>query len=53
MTSVSEVKPGQWEVVEDHEKTEVTLVTCLSVKDNSKRVVVTGEFLKEKEIRRV
>ncbi|CAI8811539.1 sortase A [Bacillus pseudomycoides] len=49
VTNVSEVTPDKWEVVEDHGKTEVTLITCVSVSDNSKRFVVTGEFVKAKK----
>lgn len=50
VTSVSEVTPDKWEVVEDHGKTEVTLVTCASVLDNSKRFVVTGDFVQTKKL---
>ncbi|MDM5187146.1 class A sortase [Bacillus sp. DX4.1] len=48
--SVSEVTPDKWEVVEDHGKDEVTLVTCVSVLDNSKRYVVAGDFVQAKKI---
>ncbi|PED10211.1 class A sortase [Bacillus pseudomycoides] len=51
VTGVSEVTPDKWEVVEDHGKTEVTLITCVSVLDNSKRFVVTGDFVKTKKIK--
>jgi hypothetical protein len=34
----------KWEVVEDHGKDEITLITCVSVKDNSKRYVVAGDW---------
>ncbi|KEK23789.1 class A sortase [Bacillus gaemokensis] len=50
VTGVSEVTPDKWEVVEDHEKTEVTLITCVSVSDNSKRFVITGDFVQTKKI---
>ncbi|WP_459502441.1 class A sortase [Bacillus sp. C1] len=51
VTSVSEVTPDKWEVVEDHGKNEVTLITCVSVVDNSKRFVVAGEFVKAKKLK--
>ena len=43
------------EVVEDHGKDEITLITCVSVKDNSKRYVVAGDLVgtKEEEIKKV
>lgn len=45
VTGVSEVTPDKWEVVEDHGKDEITLITCVSVKDNSKRYVVAGDLV--------
>ncbi|PEX92107.1 class A sortase [Bacillus cereus] len=45
VTGVSEVTPDKWEVVEDHGKDEITLITCVSVKDNSKRYVVSGDLV--------
>ncbi|PFL25447.1 class A sortase [Bacillus cereus] len=45
VTGVSEVTPDKWEVVEDHGKNEITLITCVSVKDNSKRFVITGDLV--------
>ncbi|MDR4986261.1 MULTISPECIES: class A sortase [Bacillus cereus group] len=45
VTGISEVTPDKWEVVEDHGKDEITLITCVSVKDNSKRYVVTGDLV--------
>ncbi len=46
VTGVSEVTPDKWEVVEDHGKDEITLITCVSVKDNSKRYVVAGDLVR-------
>lgn len=40
--------PDKWEVVEDHGKDEITLITCVSVKDNSKRYVVAGDLVRTK-----
>ncbi|PGZ18450.1 class A sortase [Bacillus cereus] len=51
VTNVTEVTPDKWEVVEDHEKKEITLITCVSVSDNSKRFVVTGDFVQTKKIK--
>jgi len=48
VTGISEVTPDKWEVVEDHGKDEITLITCVSVKDNSKRYVVTGDLVQKK-----
>ena len=48
VTGVSEVTPDKWEVVEDHGKGEITLITCVSVKDNSKRYVVAGVLVRTK-----
>ena len=48
VTGVSEVTPDKWEVVEDHGKDEITLITCVSVKDNSKRYVVAGDLVRTK-----
>ncbi|PFJ06062.1 class A sortase [Bacillus cereus] len=45
VTDVSEVTPDKWEVVENHGKDEITLITCVSVKDNSKRYVVAGDLV--------
>ena len=45
VTGVSEVTPDKWEVVEDHGKDEITLITCVSVRDNSKRYVVAGDLV--------
>ncbi|PFN26870.1 class A sortase [Bacillus cereus] len=45
VTGVSEVTPDKWEAVEDHGKDEITLITCVSVKDNSKRYVVSGDLV--------
>ncbi|MDH4423427.1 MULTISPECIES: class A sortase [Bacillus] len=45
VTGISEVTPDKWEVVEDHGKDEITLITCVSVKDNSKRYVVAGDLV--------
>ena len=55
VTGVSEVTPDKWEVVEDHGKDEITLITCVSVKDNSKRYVVAGDLVgtKAKNIKKV
>ena len=47
---VTEVTPDKWEVVEDHGKNEVTLITCTSVLDNSKRYVVSGDLVQVKKI---
>lgn len=47
---VTEVTPDKWEVVEDHGKNEVTLITCSSVLDNSKRYVVSGDLIQMKKI---
>ncbi|HDR6289307.1 TPA: class A sortase [Bacillus cereus] len=47
VTSVFEVTPDKWEVVEDHGKEEVTLITCVSVSDNSRRFVVTGNLVQK------
>ncbi|WP_440604317.1 class A sortase [Bacillus sp. GB_SG_008] len=47
---ITEVTPDKWEVVEDHGKNEVTLITCSSVLDNSKRYVVSGDFVQMKKI---
>ncbi|HDX9580571.1 TPA: class A sortase [Bacillus pseudomycoides] len=48
---VTEVTPDKWEVVEDHGKNEVTLITCTSVLDNSKRYVVSGNLVQAKKIK--
>lgn len=50
VTNVSEVTPDKWDVVEDHGKTEVTLITCVSVSDNSKRFVVSGDLVQTKKL---
>ncbi|WP_035433420.1 class A sortase [Bacillus sp. UNC322MFChir4.1] len=47
---VTEVTPDKWEVVEDQGKNEVTLITCTSVLDNSKRYVVSGNLVQTKKI---
>lgn len=47
---VTEVTPDKWEVVEDHGKNEVTLITCTSVLDNSERYVVSGDLVQVKKI---
>ncbi|MGG2067149.1 class A sortase [Bacillus sp. S14(2024)] len=47
---VTEVTPDKWEVVEDHGKDEVTLITCASVLDNSKRYVVSGDLMHVKKV---
>ncbi len=49
VTGVSEVTPDKWEVVEDHGKEEITLITCVSIADNSKRYVVSGDFVQMKQ----
>ncbi|EMA6343811.1 class A sortase [Bacillus cytotoxicus] len=49
VTGVSEVTPDKWEVVEDHGKEEITLITCISIADNSKRYVVSGDFVQMKQ----
>ncbi|SFD43588.1 sortase A [Bacillus sp. 491mf] len=46
---VTEVTPDKWEVVEDQGKNEVTLITCTSVLDNSKRYVVSGNLVQTKK----
>ncbi|CAG9613088.1 Sortase A [Bacillus rhizoplanae] len=46
---ITEVTPDKWEVVEDHGKDEVTLITCASVLDNSKRYIVSGDFVQMKK----
>ncbi|MEH6891439.1 class A sortase [Bacillus sp. JJ864] len=48
---VTQVTPDKWEVVEDHGKNEVTLITCTSVLDNSKRYVVSGNLVQTKKIK--
>ncbi|WP_416829267.1 class A sortase [Ectobacillus polymachus] len=47
---ITEVSPSTWDVVENHGKDEVTLITCLSVLDNSKRWVVSGDLVYVKKI---
>lgn len=49
VTGVSEVTPDKWEVVEDHGKEEITLITCVSIAYNSKRYVVSGDFVQMKQ----
>ncbi|SFJ89055.1 MULTISPECIES: class A sortase [unclassified Bacillus (in: firmicutes)] len=48
---VTKVTPDKWEVVEDHGKNELTLITCSSVLDNSKRYVVSGNLVQVKKIK--
>jgi sortase A len=43
------VSPNNSEVLEDDEQSKLTLVTCLSIKDNSKRVIVTAILEETKE----
>lgn len=47
---VTEVMPTEWEVVEDRGKEEITLITCITVRDNSKRYAVSGDFVNKKKI---
>ncbi|WP_020061527.1 class A sortase [Bacillus sp. 123MFChir2] len=48
---ITQVTPDKWEVVEDHGKNEVTLITCTSVLDNSKRYVVSGNLVQTKKMK--
>lgn len=48
--SVTEVMPDEWEVVKDHNKAEITLITCTTVLDNSKRYAVSGDFIQMKKV---
>ncbi|MEH6891187.1 class A sortase [Bacillus sp. JJ864] len=43
------VSPNNSEVLEDDQQNKLTLVTCLSIKDNSKRVIVTALLEETKE----
>ncbi|PFZ35171.1 class A sortase [Bacillus wiedmannii] len=43
------VLPNNSEVLEDDQQNKLTLVTCLSIKDNSKRVIVTALLEETKE----
>lgn len=47
---VKEVIPSEWEVVEDHGQEEITLITCITIKNNAKRYVVSGDFVQKKKI---
>ena len=48
VTGVSEVTPDKWEVVEDHGKDEITLITCVSVRIIL-RYVVAGDLVRTKQ----
>lgn len=43
------VSPNNSEVLEDDQQNKLTLVTCLSIKDNSKRVIITALLEETKE----